>query len=118
MAFDPHLADLMRSALGRRAGLRERRMFGGVCWMLHGNMLCGVVRDGFFFRVGPDLQAEALQRPGARIMDFTGRPMRGFVWLDADAADDAGLEDWIAFAGRHVGALPPKAPRALGRAGR
>ncbi|MEO6410072.1 MAG: hypothetical protein ABIO45_15145 [Burkholderiaceae bacterium] len=60
------------------------------------------------FRVGKDLEAQALQRPGVRPMDITGRPMRGFVWVDAGAAIDTGLTDWIDFAARYVGALPPK----------
>jgi TfoX/Sxy family transcriptional regulator of competence genes len=106
---------MMRRALAERRGLVEKRMFGGICWMLDGNMLCGIARDSFMFRVGRALEAEALARPGARIMDFTGRPMRGFVLVDPDAAEDAGLENWIALAGRYVAALPPKAPRALAR---
>lgn len=113
MPHDPHLAELLRAALGRRAGLVEKRMFGGICWMLHGNMLCGAWREGFLFRVGPDQQPEALARPGAAPMDIAGRPMRGFVQVGADEAIDAGLEEWIAFAMRFVGGLPPKAPKAL-----
>jgi hypothetical protein len=113
MATDPHLADLMRQALGGRRGIVEKRMFGGVCWMLHGNMLCGIAKDCFMFRVGAARQAEALARPGTRVMDFTGRPMQGFVLVEPDAAEDAGLDDWIAFASRFVAALPPKAPKAL-----
>jgi hypothetical protein len=105
----------MREALRRRAGIVEKRMFGGICWMLRGNMLCGVWHDGFLFRVGPDQQPEALARPGATPMEITGRPMRGFVLVGADEAIDAGLEAWIAFAMRFVGGLPPKAPRALAR---
>jgi len=115
MAADPHLADLMRQALGGRRGIVEKRMFGGICWMLHGNMLCGIAKDCFMFRVGRDLEEEALARPGTRIMDFTGKPMRGFVLVEPDAAEDAGLADWIAFAVRHVAALPPKAAKALAR---
>jgi hypothetical protein len=103
----------MRAALGRRAGIVERRMFGGICWMLHGNMLCGVWGEGFLFRVGPERHQEALARPGTMPMEIAGRPMRGFVVVSADEAIDAGLEEWITFAGRFVGALPPKAPKAL-----
>lgn len=108
MPYDPHLAEAMRAAFGRRAGVTERRMFGGICWMLRGHMICGVADGRYMFRVGPALEAEALARPGASPMDFTGRPMRGFVWVDPDAAIDAALEDWIALAGRFVGALPAK----------
>jgi hypothetical protein len=98
----------MRSALRERRGIVERKMFGGFCWMLDGNMLAGVEVGRYMFRVGKALEAEALARPGARPMDITGRPMRGFVWVDADAAIEAGLQDWLAFAERYVGALPPK----------
>jgi TfoX N-terminal domain len=108
MPYDPHLAELMRHALAGRAGTTERKMFGGYCWMLNGNMLCGVEVGRYMFRVGPDLHAEALARPGARPMDITGKPMKGFVWVDADAAIEAGLEKWIHFASRFVGSLPPK----------
>ncbi|WP_199231208.1 TfoX/Sxy family protein [Falsiroseomonas bella] len=109
---------MIRLSLARRRGLVEKRMFGGICWMLNGNMLCGIAKDSFMFRVGRELEAEALARPGTRIMDFTGKPMRGFVLVDPDAAEDAGLEAWIAFAARYVAALPPKAPKALSGRGK
>jgi hypothetical protein len=108
MPHDPHLAELMREALRGRRGITEKAMFGGYCWMLNGNMLCGVEVGRFMFRVGKAQEAEALARPGAAVIDFTGRRMGGFVWVEADAALDAGLESWIEFAGRFVGALPPK----------
>ena len=108
MPHDPHLADLMRAALAHRGNISERKMFGGFCWMLNGNMLCGVEVGRFMFRVGPALHAEALSRPGASPMDITGKPMKGFVWVNADAAIEAGLDNWIIFASRFVGRLPPK----------
>jgi hypothetical protein len=108
MPYDPHLADLMRAALSGKRGIVEKKMFGGYCWMLHGNMLCGVEVGRYMFRVGPELEAEALARPGARPMDITGKPMRGFVWVNADDAIEPGLTDWIDFAARYVGKLPPK----------
>jgi len=108
MPHDPHLAELMREALERRSGVAEKKMFGGCCWMLNGNMLCGVEVGRFMFRVGRDQEAEALSRPGAAPMDITGKPMRGIVWVDADAAIEAGLDSWIDFAARFVGALAPK----------
>ena len=98
----------MRAALKRRVGITEKKMFGGYCWMLRGNMLCGVEVGRFMFRVGKDLEAEALARPGASPMDITGRPMRGFVWVRAVAAEGKALLAWIDLASRYVGALPAK----------
>jgi TfoX/Sxy family transcriptional regulator of competence genes len=108
MPYDLHLADRMRTALQVRHGVVEKKMFGGYCWMLNGNMLCGVEVGRYMFRVGMDLELEALARPGARPMDITGKPMRGFVWVSAEAADGEDLEQWIALAERYVGALPAK----------
>lgn len=108
MPHDPHLADLMRQALKGRAGISEKKMFGGYCWMLHGNMLAGVGVGWYMFRVGKDLYAQALRWPGAGEMQFTGRPMVGIVQVDADAALDTGLGAWLDFASRFVGSLPPR----------
>lgn len=108
MPYDPHLAERMRSVLLARAGVVEKKMFGGYCWMLHGNMLCGVEVGRFMFRVGAAQEADALSRPGARPMDITGKPMKGFVWVDAAMATGASLDTWIDFAARYVGSLPPK----------
>lgn len=98
----------MREALRSRQGIAEKKMFGGYCWMLNGNMLCGVEVGRFMFRVGKDLEGEALARPGATPMDITGKPMRGFVWVSAPATKGGGLQEWIALAERYVGSLPPK----------
>lgn len=108
MPHDPNLVDLMRATLSRRRGIAEKKMFGGYCWMLNGNLLCGVEVGRFMFRVGKDLEREALGRPGASPMDITGKPMRGIIWVEADAAIAAGLGDWVRFAARYVGALPSK----------
>lgn len=108
MPHDPHLADLMRQAFKGRRGITEKKMFGGYCWMLHGNMLCGVEVGRYMFRVGKALEAEALAQPGAGVMDITGKPMAGFVWVDADAALERDLHWWIDFAARYVGSLPAK----------
>ena len=108
MPYDAHLADQMRAALKPRRGIVEKKMFGGICWMLNGHMLAGVETSRFMFRVGKEGEAEALARPGASPMDFTGRRMGGLVWVDADAAIDAPLASWIELAARFVGALAPK----------
>lgn len=83
-------------------------MFGGVCFLLRGNMLCGTGKPGFMFRVGKDQDAEALARPGARPMDISGRVMNGFVWVAPDACDGRALKRWIELAENYVGKLPVK----------
>ncbi|MEE9381241.1 MAG: TfoX/Sxy family protein [Hyphomonadaceae bacterium] len=108
MPYDPHLEALMDEALKPRVGITKKKMFGGFCWMLNGNMLCGVGVGRFMLRVGKELEAEALARPGAEPMDFNGRKMGGIIWVDADAALDAGLDTWIDLAAQFAGSLPPK----------
>lgn len=108
MPHDPQLAEQMRAALKTSPGITERKMFGGYCWMLNGNMLCGVEVGRFMFRVGKELETEALGRPGAKPMDITGRPMRGIIWVSAENAQGQDLLDWVTFASRFVASLPPK----------
>ncbi len=98
----------MSAALRLRSGITQEKMFGGYCWLLNGNMLCGVEVGRFMFRVGRALEAEALTRPGASPMDITGRAMKGFVWVRAEEVKGTVLEDWIDLAVRHVGFLPAK----------
>ena len=105
------LAERLRKALAGRRGIGEKKMFGGACFLLRGNMLCGTGRTDFMFRVGKDQDAAALARPGARPMDFTGRAMRGFVWVDPAKCDARALRDWIAMAETYVGKLPAKGRR-------
>jgi hypothetical protein len=78
MAYDEKLAQRVRQALSGQDGIVEKKMFGGLAFMLHGNMSVGVEKDRLMVRVGPDRYDEALARPHARPMDFTGRPMKGF----------------------------------------
>ena len=106
--YDPHLRKIMRSALAGRADVREKAMFGGYCWMLNGNMLCGVEVGRFMFRVGKAQEAEALARPGCEKIIFAGRPMGGFVWVDASACTNTGIQTWIELAARYVRSLPAK----------
>ena len=85
MAYDEAYADILREALDGTPGLSEKRMFGGLCFMLNGNMLCGVTKDGGMFRVGKTLEPAALEIEGALPLSFTGRKMGGMVEVD-DAA--------------------------------
>ena len=102
------LATRLRAALKGRRGIAEKKMFGGLCFLLRGNMLCGTGKADFMFRVGKDQDAAALKRPGARPMDITGRVMQGFDWVDPSKCDARSLKAWVATAERYVGALPAK----------
>lgn len=113
MAYDEGLAQRIRDRLGELSGdqpaLTEKRMFGGLSFLLHGNMTVGVVGDELIARVGPERAEGALARPEARPMDFTGRPMRGWMTVSGPAlAEDPVLEYWITTALAFAGTLPPK----------
>jgi TfoX/Sxy family transcriptional regulator of competence genes len=108
MAYDAELADRLRKALSRRDGVTEKRMFGGICFLLNGNMLGGVESNRFMFRVGKEQQADALAKPGASPMDFTGRPSAGMVWVEAEACEGRALSGWVKLAENFVGQLPKK----------
>jgi hypothetical protein len=106
--YDRELAEIMRAALVERPQVSERAMFGGICWMLNGNMLCGVEVGRFMFRVGKAGGAQALAWPGAEAVEFNGRRMGGMVWVAADECPAETLPGWIELAERFVGTLPPK----------
>ena len=115
MAVDEDLAARMRVALAGAGEVREVKMFGGLCFMLNGNMVAGTSKRGLLVRVGKDQQSAALARPGARRMEMTGRPMEGYVFVDPPPADDRSLQDYLALAVAFVKTLPPKAPRSKPR---
>jgi TfoX/Sxy family transcriptional regulator of competence genes len=102
------LAVRLRKAFAGGKNISEKRMFGGVCFLLRGNMLCGTGKTDFMFRVGKEQDAEALSRKGARPMDFTGKVMKGFVWVDPASCDGRALKRWIEIAEKYVGRLPAK----------
>jgi TfoX/Sxy family transcriptional regulator of competence genes len=109
MAYDEGLAARVRIRLEDRPGYGEKKMFGGLCFLLNGNMSCGISGDRLMARVGPEAWEEALSEPGAREMDFTGRSLKGFVYVDEDVLrDDAVLDRWVDRAAGFAGALPPK----------
>ena len=113
MAYDEGLAELLRTDLADMPGIVEKRMFGGLCFMKDGHMLCGVHRDGGMFRVGKPRESEALMVEGATPMQFTGRPMGGLVDATDDAmADDTRRARLLALALRNVEELGPKQPEA------
>jgi len=115
MAVDEHLAERIRVALAGTGAVREVRMFGGLCFMLNGNMVAGTSKRGLMVRVGKERQPYALARPGAKRMEMTGRPMEGYVFVDPPPSDDRSLQDWLALAVAFVTTLPPKLPKSQHR---
>jgi hypothetical protein len=99
----------LREALAGAGELREVRMFGGLCFMLDGNMVAGASPRGLLLRVGKEKHAEAILRPGAKAMEMGGREMAGYVVVDAAGLDERALRDWVAMACAHVRTLPRKA---------
>jgi TfoX/Sxy family transcriptional regulator of competence genes len=109
MAFDEALADRARDVLAPRADLSERRMFGGIAFMVGGNMAVGVVGDDLMVRLDPADAERALAEPHARPMDFTGKPMKGMVFVDAaGTASDEELASWVDAGADFASSLPPK----------
>ena len=96
MAYSDELAERVRELLAAEPELREQQMFGGIAFMLRGNVCCGVLKNELLVRVGPDAYEEALGEPHAREMDFTGRPMSGWVTVEGGGvAGDAALASWV-----------------------
>lgn len=109
MAYDEGVAQRLREVFASRSDVIEKKMFGGIAFMISGNMCCGVVGEEIMARVGPEQYAEALLEPHAREMDFTGKPMKGFVYVGAQGfTSDEDLEDWVARCEHFVNTLPPK----------
>jgi hypothetical protein len=96
VAYDERLADRVRALLGDHPRLREQKMFGGLAFLVAGNMAIGILGDTLMVRVGRDAYEGALARPHTREMDLTGRPMRGFVLVDPAGIRTRGtLEGWV-----------------------
>jgi TfoX/Sxy family transcriptional regulator of competence genes len=109
MSYSKSLAARVRDVLAGRGGIVEKRMFGGVAFLLHGNMLVCVWNDSLIVRLGPDVGDRALSEPHVRPFDVTGRPMKGWVMVEPDGLDtDTQLRDWIERAVSFVQTLPAK----------
>lgn len=109
VAYDEVLADRVRDVLEPHVGTTERKMFGGVAFMFHGNMAVGILGDELMVRVPKERYEATLTEPHVRVMDFTGRPMRGFVVVGPDGiAEDGDLAAWVDRGMSHAGSLPPK----------
>ena len=109
MAYDEGLAERVRALVAVKADTSERKMFGGLCFLCCGNMACGIVGDELMVRVGPDAWSDALRDENAREMDFTGRSMKGMVYVGVDGfAEDADLATWVERGMTYARSLPPK----------
>lgn len=109
MAFDEALAERVREALVGRAEVSERKMFGGIAFMVGGNMAVGIVGDDLMVRLDPDDAERALAEPHVRPMDFTGRPAKNMVFVDSGGtATDEDLAAWVDAGADYASSLPPK----------
>ena len=109
MTYSQSLADRIRRVLGGRKGIVCKQMFGGIGFLLDGNLLVGVWKTSLIARIGPERYAAALQQPHVREFDITARPMKGWVLVEAEGVDDDGqLREWIEQATEFVAALPAK----------
>jgi TfoX/Sxy family transcriptional regulator of competence genes len=96
VAFDEHLAARIRSALASRTDVVEKRMFGGLAFMVNGRMCCGIVKNDLMLRVGASRQQAMLAKPHARVMDFTGRPSNGMIYVSPEGLrTDTALRSWL-----------------------
>lgn len=113
MAYDHGLAQRIREALDDRPGLSERAMFGGLAFLVDGKMFVGVQDSTLMARVGPERHQDALAVTHTREMDFTGRPMKGYVYVDPPGlCEDEDLKAWVQWCVSYVSALPAKKPKA------
>jgi TfoX/Sxy family transcriptional regulator of competence genes len=108
VAYNEDLADRVREVLPRGEPVTERRMFGGLAFMLGGHMFCGIVKDALMVRLGPEAADRALDQPHVRPMDFTGRPMKGMVFIDPAGLHDGALRQWVHAAADYARGLPSK----------
>lgn len=108
MADDQELAASVRICLNGAGAIREVRMFGGIGFMLNGNLVAAASRRGLLARVGKDRQADALALPGARPMVMRGRTMEGYIYVDPPALNKRAIQNWLRMAVAHVQTLTPK----------
>ena len=95
MAYDEYLADRVKNVFNeKRISFEARKMMGGLCFMVDNKMCCGIVKDTLMARIGPDRYEESLTKNGCKEMDFTGRPMKGYVFIDPEGVD---MEDDLAY---------------------
>lgn len=109
MAYDEGLAARLRNIFEGRTDVVEKKMFGGIAFMVGGHMCCGIIKDTLMARVGPEQHEAALQQPHVRVMDFTGKPMKGYLYVEPQAIEsEAALRSWARMCEHFVATLPPK----------
>ena len=110
MAYDEGLAERIRGILADRHDVSEKRMFGGIAFMIRGHMAVGIVKEELLVRVGPEAYADLVGQAHARPMDFTGRPMKGFVYVAPPGLEaDVDLGRWVGHGVSYAASLPAKA---------
>jgi hypothetical protein len=120
MAYDETLAQRVRDIFkDQRVAFEEKKMMGGLCFMVNDKMCIGVEKERLMARIGPDAYDTALTRPGCRPMDFTGRPMRGFVFIQREGfKSDQDLNNWLALALAYNSIAPKSARKKVARPGK
>jgi TfoX/Sxy family transcriptional regulator of competence genes len=109
MAYDEGLAHRIREALQHRDDVKEKKMFGGLCFMVSNHMCCGIVGETLMARVGPGNYEKCLQLDFASEMDFTGKAMKGMIYVSAEGLeDDDELTRWVLICTGFIETLPPK----------
>jgi hypothetical protein len=109
MTYDEGLAERLRDQFVGQLDVEERRMFGGLCFMVSRHMCCGIVGDVLMARVGPEQYPSSLQEEFAREMDFTGKPLKGLVYIDPEGFEtEDQLSIWVNRCTSFVETLPPK----------
>jgi hypothetical protein len=107
VSYDEHLDARLSDAVASLETDRKK-MFGGTCYLLRGNMMAGVFKDSLILRLGEQVAEEALLEPSVRPFDITGRPMRGWVMVDPPGAEGEALDSWLGLAREYAESLPPK----------
>jgi len=116
MAYDERLADRIRQAVRPRSDVTEKKMFGGLAFLLEGKMFCGIVNDDLMVRVGPERYEAALREAHARPMDFTGRPMNGYVFVGPGGSrTEKAIKKWVDQGATFVAGLGGRAARKRGK---
>ncbi len=111
MAYDEGLAQRIREILDETDSGRwsEKKMFGGMAFLISGNMACGILKEDLIVRVGPDVYADTLKKRHVSLFDITGRPMKGWVRIEADGLEnDQDLDEWVKAGVNFASTLPPK----------